>query len=486
MRAVAMICNIAKMLTVAALVPLLAAALAHGADADWIAKAYGASSYSATKYIVCGDRLCTEYPGGRQGFESAMAAGEQEGREAIPPDGGGATDAEDGADTAAGDSMEMAAGDSMEMAAGDSMEMDDGADMAAGDHAGTGDGADTAAAAVADGAVLEKSEAAPEEPAAAFLKLSRASVPADIPLRMGYHDGGDVYYIITDSSDPAHASIISEAQGWNVEVAPPLASAPEEALSTTYMFTNGVEGTGVHGFQGEVFTSTPAQKESYSALTGHIHVAWNAGTEPVVLTSEEDVLAAEEDGMLTLTPLDVVINMPHVKWPGGQMAVKEDAALTDETPYGGGQVLGIDTEEMIATFVAHRGWGPDGRTIYYIVTDATPDGPAEMMGVPGTPTSASLIASPAAVDLYQFKDGLAGTGPLGFQPGIAAAAPGDEGYSPMWRIYLASWDDPGSASLLETVADVGAMVSAGHLSTEIARPGGADHIVNCPFIDPFQ
>ena len=61
---------------------------------------------------------------------------------------------------------------------------------------------------------------------------------------------------------------------------------------------------------------------------------------------------------------------------------------------------------MNVTFIAHRGWGPDGRTIYYIVTDATPSGPAGMMGVVSSPTSASLIANSAAVDLYQFKNGL--------------------------------------------------------------------------------
>ena len=60
------------------------------------------------------------------------------------------------------------------------------------------------------------------------------------------------------------------------------------------------------------------------------------------------------------------------------------------------------------------GWGPDGRTIYYIVTDATPSGPAGMMGVVSSPTSANLIANSAAVELYQFKNGLTGTGPLGF------------------------------------------------------------------------
>ena len=57
----------------------------------------------------------------------------------------------------------------------------------------------------------------------------------------------------------------------------------------------------------------------------------------------------------------------------------------------GGQITEINEEEMTVTFVAHRGWGPDGRTIYYIVTDATPSGPAETMGVVSSPTSENLI-----------------------------------------------------------------------------------------------
>ena len=141
---------------------------------------------------------------------------------------------------------------------------------------------------------------------------------------------------------------------------------------------------------------------------------------------------------------------------------------------------------MNVTFIAHRGWGPDGRTIYYIVTDATPSGPAGMMGVVSAPTSASLIANSAAVDLYQFKNGMTGTGPLGFQPGIAAGAPGDANYSPMWRIFMIGWDNPENAQLLETIDDVNAYKKAGLIDIGIARPMDSDHIVNCPFIDPFQ
>jgi hypothetical protein len=317
------------------------------------------------------------------------------------------------------------------------------------------------------------------------LRLSRANVPATIPMHQGYYDGEDVYFIITDSSDPTHAEIITENQGWQVELAPLLKNTPEEALSKTYLFTNGVEGNGVHGYQGEVFTSTPAQADVYSALTSHVHVTWNDGATPRVLDSDAMIMKAAENDEITLTPLEVVLNMPQIIWPEGQMVIK-DVTLTDTTPYGGGQVLDIDTEEMNVTFIAHRGWGPDGRTIYYIVTDATPSGPAGMMGVVSSPTSASLIANSAAVDLYQFKNGLTGTGPLGFQPGIAAGAPGDANYSPMWRIFMIGWDNPENAQVLETINDMNAYREAGLIDIGIARPMDSHHIVNCPFIDPFQ
>lgn len=318
------------------------------------------------------------------------------------------------------------------------------------------------------------------------LRLARANVPATIPLHQGWYEGEPVYFVITDASDPTHAEIVTNQQGWKVELAPLLANTPQEALSNVYLFTNGVAGKGIHGFQEEVFANTPAQMETYSALTSHIHVTWNDGQQAQVLNSEDAILNAEEDGLITLTKLPVVINMPQIVWPEGQMPVREDKTLTDHTEYGGAQILDIDLEEMTVTFVAHRGWGPDGRTIYYIVTDATPQGPADMMGVVSSPTSASLIANSAAVDLFQFANGIKGTGPMGFQPGVAVAAPGDENYSPMWRIYAVSWNNPSSAALLETIGDINAYQDMGKIEVNLARPMGADHIVNCPFIDPFQ
>ncbi len=319
-----------------------------------------------------------------------------------------------------------------------------------------------------------------------LLKLSRASVATDIPLHLGYYNGDSVYFIITDASDEKHAKIISEKQGWNVEVAPPLESTPKEALSTAYLFVNGVDGEGIHGYQSEVVTSTPAQTETYSALTSHVHVIWTDENNARVLDSEQAVIDAEMNGEVTLVKLPVVLNMPQIVWPDGQMTIKEDKTLTDSTPYGKSQVLDINLDEMFVTFVAHRGWGPDGRTLYYIVTDATPSGPAKMMGVINAPTLASTLASSSAIDLFQFKNGIAGSGPLGFQPGIAAGAPGDENYSPLWRIFMIKWIDPENAVVLETMDDISYYQQQGLIEIGMARPMSSDHIVNCPFIDPFQ
>ncbi|KAG2472533.1 MAG: hypothetical protein NPMRD2_330005 [Nitrosopumilales archaeon] len=178
--------------------------------------------------------------------------------------------------------------------------------------------------------------------------------------------------------------------------------------------------------------------------------------------------------------------MPQIVWPDGQMQVRENKTLSDETAYAGGQILNINQTNMIVTFVAHRQWGPDGSTIYYIITDATPTGPAGLMGVTDAPTLANLITNPAAVDLYQFFDGIKCSGPFGFQPGIASAVPGDETYSPMCRILLISWNDPEQASILETKADIDALHSEDLIEINLARPMNSVHIVNCPFIDPFQ
>ena len=316
--------------------------------------------------------------------------------------------------------------------------------------------------------------------------LSRANVPATIPMHKGIYEGDQIFYILTDGSDEEYTKILTEKQDWNVEFSPPIADIPEDALQNLFIFKNGIRGDGIYGFQAELFSSTPSQESEYSALNSVIEVTWKTGQRATLIESTADIITAEEGGRVEFNETEIILNTPQIVWPDGQMKIRSDKEIIDEMPYGGGQIIEINEEKLTVTFVAHRGWGPDGRTIYYIVTDATPSGPAETMGVVSSPTSAKLIANSGVVDLFQFKNGIKGSGPLGFQAGIANAALGDSNYSPMWRIYLVEWNDTKSAKILETISDIDSFRANNLISTNIARPTNSDHIVNCPFIDPFQ
>lgn len=330
--------------------------------------------------------------------------------------------------------------------------------------------------------IVQELELERDEPS---FPISKTNVPATIPMHKGMHKGGSVFYIMTDASNQEFAEEFSEKQGWRIELAPPIANAPQSALQKIFIFTNGVRGDGLYGYQDEVFSSTP-EESGYSSLNSVVEVAWKKGQNEIVLESAQDILEAEEGGRIEFNETGVVVNTPQIVWPEGQMVVRSSPDISDDMQYGGGQITEIDEDEMTVTFVAHRGWGPDGRTVYYIVTDATPSGPADVMGVTHAPDLDDLIASSAAADLFQFQNGIDGPGPLGFQAGIAGAATGDENYSPMWRIYIVEWNDPEDAKILETRYDIDSSKEEGLLTVSIARPMNSTHIVNCPFIDPFQ
>lgn len=312
------------------------------------------------------------------------------------------------------------------------------------------------------------------------LKLSRASVPIDIPLIKGYENGNDIFFIGTDVSDKQAADQLTEMTNFTVNVAPILSQTPESARGQVYIFTNGISGQGSNGFQLPVLNAKPGD-EAYSPLLQVNMVTWNDTSAAKELKSVQEVMTAQESGQLSIEKTGIIANHPAVKWDNGSMKVRDDKKINDDSPYGPAQVLNIDTEKMIVTMVAHRGWGPDGRTVYYIVTDATPEMPAAMMGVTSVPFDDKLAGTPVAVDLFQFMNGINGTGPMGFQAGIGAANPTDKNYSPMWKISFNEWKDPSKATILETVDDIKALGDAGMITVTAAMEG--KHVVNCPFFD---
>lgn len=313
------------------------------------------------------------------------------------------------------------------------------------------------------------------------LKLARTNVPIDIPLLKGYENGNEIYFIATDVSDEMTAAFATNLTGFKVNYAPALAQTPDSARAQAYAFTNGVAGDGPFGFQIPVVNAKPGD-EGYSPLWQVNEVTWNDNATARELKSAQEITTAKQNGELSINDTDIVVNHPAIQWQNGSLMVREDANnISDETPYVGGQVLNIDTENMVVTMVAHRGWGPDGKTMYYIVTDATPEMPANMMGVSHAPINEQLVGTPVAPGLFQFTNGINGSGPMGFQAGIGESAPGNQNYSPMWFISFIEWNDPSQARVLETVVDVAEMQQAGLISVSPAM--GGMHVVNCPFFN---
>lgn len=311
------------------------------------------------------------------------------------------------------------------------------------------------------------------------LKLSNANLPIVIPLVRGLYDGKDVYYITTEASDSGAASALTNFTNFPVTFAPALAKTPPTASANIYLFKNGVMGPGIMGFQPQVVDSIPGEAK-YSPLWRVSVVEWKDPSTATVLGSEEDVLTAESNGQVTVTPTHIVVNCPIVQWggnkegtiPAGHMKLRD--SITESGDYGNAQVLNIDTQNMKVTFVAHRGFAPDGATIYYIATDASQKGPADALGVVLANTTQATFPTSSSADLYQFSNGIQGSGPLGFQPGVGTVKEGDQYYSPMWRIQVVTWKDPSMATVLENTHDI---TSKSDQTTIMA----AGFIVNCPF-----
>lgn len=308
-------------------------------------------------------------------------------------------------------------------------------------------------------------------------KLTKTSVPVTIPLTRGYVDGHEVFYISTEASHKDLADHLTKFTGFRVAFAPSLTKAPADSLANIYAFSNGIEGPGPLGFQPNVADSQPGDAR-YSPLWRINVVEWQNGVTPRELKSEKEILDASRAGEVKITPTDMVVNCPFVQWEGGSLTVRENKNLTDDSPYGGGQVLSIDTNKMQATFVAHRGFAPDGSTIYYIATDASVKEVADALGVVYVEKTGSTLFTSASSDLWVFTNGIPGTGPMGFQASIAGSNVGDDAYSPLWRILAATWKDAGQAKFLMTAQSISLAAEQGQLATDIAGV-----VVNCPFVE---
>jgi hypothetical protein len=143
--------------------------------------------------------------------------------------------------------------------------------------------------------------------------ISPSSV--SLPLSKGYVNGKIAYFISTDASESQIVSSISNTTSFKVNYAPSLANTSESARQQGYVFVNGVKGEGPIGSQISVASALPGDK-GYSPLFQINYVKWNNNNNSTtirVLKSVNEIMTAQKNGELTITPTNIVINSPAIQ-----------------------------------------------------------------------------------------------------------------------------------------------------------------------------
>lgn len=283
-------------------------------------------------------------------------------------------------------------------------------------------------------------------------------------LHQAWHNGENVYYIRTDSSDAEFAT-----QNRLVHV--PLLNAAlsaQGATSQLYTFENGDPD------QFPVVSHVP-NEDTYSPAW-QVHRVSFKGT-PTVLNSAEAVRAAEAAGEVTIEALQLVVNFPIVKWAGGELA--ED---TEKVTYlGTGPLVSpTDTANMEVTFKLHQCY-PGSR---YIVTDTSAVPMAPMMSIAASAPTQALLDVGATDEIWVWGNGITGSGVMGFQPANFDNAAGNPIWSPFWAHYTAVWNNESQARLVTTSAEVRELEAAGAIQIFKGVPdmdqAMPPFVVNCP------
>jgi hypothetical protein len=124
----------------------------------------------------------------------------------------------------------------------------------------------------------------------------------------------------------------------------------------------------------------------------------------------------------------------------------------------------------------------EGKEIFFTHTEASDPGIAEkltnMMKSPVLYVpSLAQVPETSLANVYVFENGVAGKGPLGFQPDVFNNPPGSDGYSPLRQIILVKWADGEQTAELKSEAEIQQAEADGKLTTSKAGV-----VVNMPFM----
>ena len=134
-----------------------------------------------------------------------------------------------------------------------------------------------------------------------------------------------------------------------------------------------------------------------------------------------------------------------------------------------------------AELPAGKAWA-EGKEIYFVHTEASDAGVAEKLtGMMKSPVilvpSLANVPDESLANVYVFTNGIAGSGPFGFQADVFDNPPGTDGYTPLRRLNVITWTDETKARELKSVSEVLDAETAGELTIE--QPGV---VINMPFV----
>lgn len=150
------------------------------------------------------------------------------------------------------------------------------------------------------------------------LEMGVEDAPVVPPVR-GYAAGEEILFLHTEASDSAIAKTLTDMMRSPVLVVPELARADDALLADVYVFTNGLQpaAQGPLGYQPDVFDCPPGEP-CYRPLRRVVLATWTDPGAARILRSGAEVTGAIDAGELMVERPGVVVNMPLIRWPGGE------------------------------------------------------------------------------------------------------------------------------------------------------------------------
>ena len=189
--------------------------------------------------------------------------------------------------------------------------------------------------------------------------------PLTIPMIDGYYNGEKVYFIHTEISDKDIADMMSMMINFPTLHVPDLDEISPNDLGKVYIFTNGITGSGPYGggpffFQIDIFDSVPGMDE-YNQFRVPQLVTWNENSNPILLTSIEDLFEAEVNGELSIESTDFVVNAPIIVWTSDGITQTTSRIQNMFESMSGveGELTFVDEDNYVAIFKLHSEKGMD-------------------------------------------------------------------------------------------------------------------------------